>query len=1288
MMKKVLLLLMVLVGYSAFFGTEANAKSISANTGLTKARIYINPGHGSWGGEDRHMGTVGHGGPTYTDTCGFFESNTNLEKGFGMLEKLIEYGVPFDRNKNKSNSNKARLGAALDLSQTNIVMSRVKNGPYPHDGSTYNAYSRNLSEIAAECESWNADVMISIHSNAITEGTNTNYPLFLYRGYTGSNQNGGSQAIASACWSYVWENTHMMWTYYSATNKNIQGDWTFASQWGTDGYGVLRHSVPGFLVEGYFHTYQPARHKAMNWDVCRIEGAGYAKGFRDYFGAGNAVGTGDIYGILRDGENTFSHTYYTPNMNTDDKYKPINNATVQLKKTDGTVVQTYKTDDEYNGAFVFNKVAPGTYNIVCSHPDYADVTTSVTVTADKVVYPSVKMTQGEQIPVQGHYAYDLSMTQSGDDYTLKFKSTGAVDKGYIIFTNKSTGAKQSISIGKVVAGENSKTINAYDLGVTAAFSWAVALDNPRSSGIQLIKEDNSIIYTHSSGYMARIGLAIDKDPESANFGKIYTITSMGKGLQKFNPDLSKDGSWLITGKFGQDLSTSTSANKYVRSNRLEIYKGKVYIANYASDYTGIWEYDPVAGSEPTNLSGTTYYERGVAFYGEGSNRKVFSLHENNVQRFDIGTSNTWTSGSPTKEHTAAGVLDNGDGDIIVTDNAVIAAQTRYAGNNVSVNPAFVVFDHDLNLICKSDNLSSTLNGSENGGMALSADKSTFAIVNSYNGSGNNGVRIQVYSVTWNGSTPSFSHLYEIPLEGTYRVDQMDFDYAGNLYIASQQKGLLVYAIKCDARTTTTAAKSSLVVSGKVVPGVEGHFAYDLEMEETDYSYILKFKSTGAVESAKIVFEETENTKTTNISEKEIGAVVKGDNSIELIKEELPYGTQTWAVVFENAVSESVELMKTDNSVAFENKAQGGVAIDKDTESANFGKIYTVTAYAKGLQAFDAEMNPVGDRLFTGDPFGDSWYSPYRVEANSGKLYITDWIDDRSGVYVYDPNAETPSAPNMFKGDRKDISDDDKGLLVNEENVTVGCNVSSVEFVGEGENRKMYAFAEDAVNGAPRSSLLRYDLGTADTWAVAPSAVFSSMSSLLSTKDVVLLATDGGIFCAQKSEASNTAEKPAFVYVDFVGNIVFNSSVLTDLNGSKSGAIAMFGNNFAIANADGNIEVYKVAWNENVPSFSNKYTIKLNNTTEITQMEFDIAGNLYAFSVQEGLMKFAIKNEARATRTDAKAELQLVSSILTAIESVEVAAPVEYYNLQGIKVENPSNGVFIKLQGSKASKVVL
>ena len=38
--------------------------------------------------------------------------------------------------------------------------------------------------------------------------------------------------------------------------------------------------------------------------------------------------------------------------------------------------------------------------------------------------------------------------------------------------------------------------------------------------------------------------------------------------------------------------------------------------------------------------------------------------------------------------------------------------------------------------------------------------------------------------------------------------------------------------------------------------------------------------------------------------------------------------------------------------------------------------------------------------------------------------------------------------------------------------------------------------------------------------------------------------------------------------------------------------------------------------------------------------------------------------------------------------VDANAPVEYYNLQGVKVANPENGIFIKKQGGRTSKVVL
>ena len=46
-------------------------------------------------------------------------------------------------------------------------------------------------------------------------------------------------------------------------------------------------------------------------------------------------------------------------------------------------------------------------------------------------------------------------------------------------------------------------------------------------------------------------------------------------------------------------------------------------------------------------------------------------------------------------------------------------------------------------------------------------------------------------------------------------------------------------------------------------------------------------------------------------------------------------------------------------------------------------------------------------------------------------------------------------------------------------------------------------------------------------------------------------------------------------------------------------------------------------------------------------------------------------------------------INTGVEDIEMNnTPAEYYNLQGVKVDNPSNGIFIKVEGDKATKIFI
>jgi hypothetical protein len=95
-------------------------------------------------------------------------------------------------------------------------------------------------------------------------------------------------------------------------------------------------------------------------------------------------------------------------------------------------------------------------------------------------------------------------------------------------------------------------------------------------------------------------------------------------------------------------------------------------------------------------------------------------------------------------------------------------------------------------------------------------------------------------------------------------------------------------------------------------------------------------------------------------------------------------------------------------------------------------------------------------------------------------------------------------------------------------------------------------------------------------------------------------------------------------------------------------------------------------------------------TNCYDMAWDLAGNIYICGNSgEYLKGFALPRTEAAT-TKAASKYAFTIDDPTAIDEVEFDenAPVEYYNLQGVKVENPEKGVFIKKQGKKAIKVVL
>ena len=148
-MKKFILLLAA----AAVAGFSLQAKTTD------EFRIYLNPGHGSYGANDRPMPTVGHphtgqlnaDGTTWmdTDTLGFYEGRGTLPRAFAIKDYLKSVGVHSE----------------------NIVMSREANGPWPYttpnsDYDPGHIYNKDLADICEEVEEGNFDMFISSHCNA------------------------------------------------------------------------------------------------------------------------------------------------------------------------------------------------------------------------------------------------------------------------------------------------------------------------------------------------------------------------------------------------------------------------------------------------------------------------------------------------------------------------------------------------------------------------------------------------------------------------------------------------------------------------------------------------------------------------------------------------------------------------------------------------------------------------------------------------------------------------------------------------------------------------------------------------------------------------------------------------------------------------------------------------------------------------------------------------------------------------------------------------------------------
>ncbi|MBQ8722002.1 MAG: T9SS type A sorting domain-containing protein [Paludibacteraceae bacterium] len=368
-MKKVLLVFAMVVASFAIFAQG-------------KTKIYINPGHGGWDSDDRYVALPPYGKvESKYDTLAFWESSSNLDKGlilYHMLDSLNQ--IPGED------------GWEFMISRT---LNRTED-------------DRLLSEIVEESNAFNSNFMLSIHSNA---GNPANYPLMLYSGVDEGDDlnayshkvtevnNAESRAVSKLIGDNIRGVTLVPWT----NAMQLRGDKTFARDimgW-SNGYGVLRDlTTPGLISEGRMHDYAPETYRLMNHEYRWLEAWHFLHAFVHYY-KGRTLKTGNIAGDVRDKYISVDEfeayksaklggkgKYYRPG--TRDAMMPLCGADVALMQN-GDTLRTYKTDQYFNGFWLFGNLNAGTYQVAISKEGYHTQIQDVVVNADETTYVTVDM---------------------------------------------------------------------------------------------------------------------------------------------------------------------------------------------------------------------------------------------------------------------------------------------------------------------------------------------------------------------------------------------------------------------------------------------------------------------------------------------------------------------------------------------------------------------------------------------------------------------------------------------------------------------------------------------------------------------------------------------------------------------------------------------------------------------------------------------------------------------------------------------------------------------------------
>ena len=357
----------------------------------------------------------------------------------------------------------------------------------------------------------------------------------------------------------------------------------------------------------------------------------------------------------------------------------------------------------------------------------------------------------------------------------------------------------------------------------------------------------------------------------------------------------------------------------------------------------------------------------------------------------------------------------------------------------------------------------------------------------------------------------------------------------------------------------------------------------------------------------------------------------GEYTVEVPTEGLPAGKDlTWKVEVQGT---SVEA-PTEHPTNYSFYHPSSVDIDNNPENPTFGLILTNEAmqsvasktegyisagFGAGIYAFTPAFEPIANGDKPGFNGGKTFstvkndYAPRRIRiSNDGRIFAT--AQDGSGEYLWEINPENLDEwTTVFQG-----TNDGYTLKDADGNFIAGTN-SGFDVRGEGENLQLLMLSA-TLPGAQVGSFAChvYDLGTATTWATAPTKEIPGANYMLVTNQSnAQFDKDGGVWYIQYRGTTTEAE-PGLVHINKDG--VEDLKLLRHYTRNAGFRFNHDYSKVVIAGVTSGANerkatVYTVSEDENgAPVLTEELVV--NTTTlggNLNDFAWDYAGNLYAVS---------------------------------------------------------------------------